>query len=167
MSSPGRVFWPLVGLMLFADCSSKRAIEEALPVAGESRPVIDHVVQFTLAYNQGAAMATRLGANQRWIMIGLVVTVLLVLARSYRHITQHGVVGTVGLALIVGGAVGNLLDRIISTRGVVDFIDVGIGSSRFYLFNVADAGVSVGAALLAYVFWRDARSERHRGSLAS
>jgi signal peptidase II len=153
--------------MLLADCSSKRAIEEAFPVAGASRPVIDHVVQFTLAYNQGAAFSTRFGPNQRWIMIGIVVAVLLFLARSYRHITQRGLVGTIGLALIVGGAVGNLLDRIISTRGVVDFIDVGIGSSRFYLFNVADAGVSVGAALLAYVFWRDARSERRRESLAS
>lgn len=167
MSAPGRVFWPLASLMLLADCSTKRAIEEALPVAGESKPIVDHVVQFTLAYNQGAAFATRLGSNQRWVMIGLVLVVLLVLARSYRHITQHGLFGTVGLALIVGGAVGNLLDRIISTRGVVDFIDVGIGSSRFYLFNVADAGVSVGAAILAYVFWRDARSERHRRNFSS
>ena len=158
------MFWSLASLMLLADYATKRAIEAALRVAGESRAVIDHVVQFTLAYNQGAALATRLGSHQRGIMIGLVVAVLLMLARSYRHITPHGLLGTVGLALIVGGAVGNLLDRIISTRGVVDFIDVGIGSSRFYLFNVADAGVSVGAALLAYVFWRDARSSTDQGA---
>jgi signal peptidase II len=100
-------------------------------------------------------------------MIGLVVAVLVVLARSYRQITQRGLFGTVGLALIAGGAAGNLLDRIISARGVVDFIDVGIGDSRFYLFNVADGGVSVGAAILAYVFWQDARAKRARQGLAS
>jgi signal peptidase II len=147
-------------LLLLADCSSKRAIEEALPVAGESRPVIDHFLQFTLAYNQGAAFSTRLGPQQRWIMIALVVAILVMLARSYRQVTRHGLLGTAGLALIVGGAAGNLLDRLISSRGVVDFIDVGLGSSRFYLFNVADAGVSLGAVLLAWVFWRDARARR-------
>jgi signal peptidase II len=167
VSARGRVFWPMASLMLLADCSTKRAIEEALPVAGESKPIIDHFLQFTLAYNQGAAFATNLGSYQRWVMIGLVLAVLLVLARSYRPITQRGLLGTVGLALIVGGAAGNLLDRIMSARGVVDFIDVGIGSSRFYLFNVADAGVSVGAAVLAYVFWREARAERRRRSFAS
>jgi signal peptidase II len=165
--TPGRVFWPLAILVLLADCSSKRAIERALPVAGESKPVIDHLIQFTLAYNQGAAFATHLGAYQRWLMIGLVLVVLLVLARSYRQITRQGLGATVGLALIVGGAVGNLLDRLIATRGVVDFIDVGIGSSRFYLFNLADASVSVGAAILAWIFWRDARSARRRQQVAS
>ena len=41
-----------------------------------------------------------------------------------------------------------------SDRGVVDFIDVGVGATRFYVFNVADVGVSVGAVLLGYALWR-------------
>ena len=166
MRSPERVFWPLTSLMLLADYATKRAIEAALAVSGGSKPIIDHLVQFTLAYNQGAVFATRLGPYQRWLMIGLVLAVLVVLARAYHQITQRGLFGTIGLALIAGGAVGNLLDRIISARGVVDFIDVGIGDSRFYLFNVADAGVSVGAAILACVFWREARARRARQGLA-
>ncbi len=60
----------------------------------------------------------------------------------------------IGLALLIGGATGNLLDRMTSSRGVVDFIDVGLGGWRFYTFDVADAGITVGAALLAWAFWR-------------
>jgi signal peptidase II len=54
----------------------------------------------------------------------------------------------VALALITGGALGNLVDRIRAGQ-VVDFIDVGIGSARFWTFNLADAGITVGAVLLA------------------
>jgi signal peptidase II len=57
----------------------------------------------------------------------------------------------VALALVTGGAVGNLLDRLRSPRGVVDFIDIGVGDIRFWTFNVADVGVSIGAVLLAVV----------------
>lgn len=63
-----------------------------------------------------------------------------------------------GLALVAGGAVGNLLDRVISNRGVVDFLDLGMGATRFFVFNVADAGISVGAVLLLYSFWHHERT---------
>jgi len=59
-----------------------------------------------------------------------------------------------GVALVGAGAVGNLLDRLASDRGVVDFIDVGVGAARFYVFNLADVGVTVGGALPAYAIWR-------------
>jgi signal peptidase II len=154
MRSPGKVFWPLACLLVVADCSTKRAIEQAVPLAGLPKPIIDDVLRFTLSYNQGAAFSTRFGPYQRWVLIGLAVAILLILAASYRHVTRTGRIGTIGLALVTGGAVGNLLDRLMSSRGVIDFIDVGIGSSRFYVFNVADAGVSVGAALLAYALWK-------------
>ncbi len=52
-----------------------------------------------------------------------------------------------------------MLDRLRSSRGVVDFIDIGIGSHRFYIFNVADMGVSVGAVMLAYLLWRADHAE--------
>jgi signal peptidase II len=149
-------------MLLLADCSTKRAIEAAEPVAGVSRPVIDGVLQFTLAYNQGAAFSTHLGPYQRWVLSALAIVMLLVLARAYRQISRSGALATAGLALVAGGAAGNLLDRLISARGVVDFIDVGIGASRFYVFNLADAGISVGAALLAYALW-----QRDRAAAAS
>ena len=145
-------------MLLLADCTTKRAIEATEPVAGVSRPVIDGVLRFTLAYNQGAAFSTRFGPYQRWVLSALAIAMLLVLARSYRQISRSGMLATAGLALVAGGAAGNLLDRLISARGVVDFIDVGMGASRFYIFNVADAGISVGAALLAFALWRHERA---------
>ena len=62
---------------------------------------------------------------------------------------------------MAGGALGNLLDRIRSPRGVVDFIDLGIGDARFYTFNVADVGVTLGAILLAVVLWRDQEQDQN------
>jgi signal peptidase II len=164
MRSPGRVFWPLAAALLLADCSSKRAVEEAIAVPGLTRPVVDGVLRFTLAYNQGAAFSTSFGPYQRWVLVALAVAMLGVLASWYRRAAYLGGAAVAGLALVAGGAAGNLLDRLLSARGVVDFIDLGVGDARFYVFNVADAGVSVGAALLLYAFWRHDRraAERRR-----
>ncbi len=152
--NPGRLFWPLASILVLADCSSKRVIEATVSPPGTSVPVIGDALRFTLAYNPGAAFSTRFGPYQRWVLIAIVCLVLVMLARLYRSVTRTGWIGTVGLALVTGGAVGNLIDRLISSRGVVDFIDVGVRSSRFYVFNLADAGVSVGAVLLALALWR-------------
>lgn len=157
MRHPGRVFWSLASLLLLADCSSKRAIEEALPLAAVPKPIVSDIVQFTLGYNQGAAFSTHFGPYQRPLLIAIAVAMLVLLSRSYRYVTALGRTGTVGLALVAGGAAGNLLDRLISARGVVDFIDIGVGANRFYIFNLADAGVCVGAALLAFALWRSER----------
>ena len=163
MRSPGRVFWPLAVTLVLADCTTKRAIVESTP-PGVPRPVVDDVLRFTLAYNQGAAFSTHFGAHQRWVLAALAVGMLVLMARWYSHAARHGWTAVAGLALVAGGAAGNLLDRLLSARGVVDFIDLGVGNARFYVFNVADAGVSVGAALLLYAFWRHDRraAERRR-----
>ena len=63
------------------------------------------------------------------------------------------------LGLIIGGALGNLTDRLRSPRGVVDFIDMGLGDYRFWTFNVADVGVTAGAALLLYLLLRRSRPD--------
>ena len=162
MRSPGRVFWPLAVTLVLADCSSKRAIEEAIPLPGLTRPVVDDVLRFTLAYNRGAAFSTSFGPYQRWLLIAVAGAMLALLWRSYGRVARLGGAAVAGLALVAGGAAGNLLDRLASDRGVVDFIDLGVGNARFYVFNVADAGVSVGAALLAYAFWRHDRSATER-----
>ena len=64
------------------------------------------------------------------------------------------------MGLARGGAAGNLIDRIRSPRGVVDFIDIGIGAVRFWTFNVADAGITVGAILLALTLWNEPEPAR-------
>jgi signal peptidase II len=68
------------------------------------------------------------------------------------------------LALVCGGAVGNLVDRIRSGRGVVDFIDVYIGPLHWPTFNVADMAVTCGAVALAAVLWQEGRASHERSA---
>jgi signal peptidase II len=157
MRKPGRLFWPLASMLVLADCTSKRLVESTLVAEGAQRAVVSDVVQLTLAYNQGAAFGTRYGPYQRWVLIAATLVGLVLLAQLYRARAQAGRLPVVGLALICGGAVGNLLDRLRSARGVVDFIDVGMGDTRFWVFNLADVGVTVGAAVLAWSLWRQDR----------
>ena len=71
------------------------------------------------------------------------------------------------LGLVAGGAAGNLVDRIRSHRGVVDFLDFGIGNLRWPTFNVADIAVSCGAVALAISLWiEDSREARHEAASA-
>ncbi|MBA2683791.1 MAG: signal peptidase II [Gemmatimonadaceae bacterium] len=152
--SARRLFWPLSITLLVVDCTTKRVVEAAVPVVEVPHHLVDDIVRVTLEYNKGGALSTHLGPYERWILIGLTLAVLFFLARSYTRMARAGALAVAGLALVTGGAVGNLLDRILSTRGVTDFIDIGIGAQRFYVFNGADIGVSVGTALLAYTMWR-------------
>ena len=91
----------------------------------------------------------------------LTVVALFILGRLY-HATRPGdSLRTFSLALVCGGALGNLIDRITQVQGVIDFIDVGMGDSRWPTFNVADMAVSIGAFLLAWVLWgEDTEPER-------
>ena len=79
------------------------------------------------------------------------VVALAVLGALYRATRPAEHLRTLALALVSAGAIGNLIDRIRWSVGVVDFIDVGIGAHRFWTFNVADSAVSVGAILLGWV----------------
>jgi signal peptidase II len=83
---------------------------------------------------------------------------LAILGRLYRATRQGDLFRTLALGLVCGGAVGNLIDRVRSATGVVDFIDVGVGDLRWPTFNVADMAVSIGAFLLAWVLWGEERS---------
>jgi 23S rRNA pseudouridine1911/1915/1917 synthase len=83
---------------------------------------------------------------------------LVILGRLYHATRQGDFLRTIALGLVCGGAVGNLIDRVRSATGVVDFIDVGVGDLRWPTFNVADMAVSIGAFLLAWVLWGEERS---------
>ena len=71
----------------------------------------------------------------------------------------------VALALVCGGAVGNLVDRIRSAQGVVDFVDIGLGSWRWPTFNVADSAITIGAIALGLSLWQEGRAQ-HRAKEA-
>jgi signal peptidase II len=108
------------------------------------------VVRLTLAYNQGSAMSLWTGPQARLLLSIFAVIAVAVMLRLYHVTPSTQRMRIAGLALVAGGAAGNLLDRLRSARGVVDFIDVGLGASRFWVFNVADIGVTIGAVLLAW-----------------
>jgi signal peptidase II len=147
-----RVFWPLFAAWVATDFVSKRLVERFLSPHVENN-IIGQWVRFTLTYNTGAAMNISLGGASRVSFAVLAAVMLGVIYWMYRHAAANETLQPIALALIAGGALGNLLDRIRSVRGVVDFIDVGIGDSRFWTFNVADAGVTCGAVLLMIVLW--------------
>jgi signal peptidase II len=150
-ASKAYVFWPTLVIVYGMDFLTKRLVEAYVRPAYVPHPVIGDFVRFTLAYNKDAAMGLSLGGYSR---VGFTITaaaVLVVLGVLYRKTPDDAKGSVLALALITAGALGNLTDRLMSSRGVVDFIDVGIGSSRFYTFNVADAAVSCGALLLAVI----------------
>jgi signal peptidase II len=101
--------------------------------------------RFTLVYNQGAAFGMHIGEWSRWIFAVLTIGALIMLAHLLRETRDGDTPRTLALALVTAGAIGNLIDRVRSPRGVIDFIDIGTSSWRFWTFNVADIGVSCGA----------------------
>ena len=167
MRVPRFVFWPLASLLILCDCATKRAIEET-ETPGVPHPIVDGVLRFTLEYNRGAAFSTHLGRYERFWLIAGGFAILSAMIYIYRDLMRRHAnwFAVTGAALVVGGAIGNLLDRVRSPRGVVDFIDVGFNASRFFIFNVADIGLSVGAVLLAIAVWRAEAARGRRDGAA-
>jgi signal peptidase II len=162
----GALFWPLAFTLVLADCSTKRLAVEHLTPPHVPHDVVGDIVRLTLAYNPCAAMGLCIGPFSRWAFVVLTIVALAALWQLYRRAPTHDHRQIVALALVCGGAVGNLLDRLRSPRGVVDFIDIGVGDVRFWTFNVADVGVSIGAVLLAVVLWRQETAAAAAGELA-
>jgi signal peptidase II len=156
--SNGRFFWPVFLLVVAVDFFTKflaSRMEE-----GVSRDLYGGWTRLTLVHNKGAAFGLYVGEHSRWIFMVLTIIALVILARLYAATRSGDIIRSVSLALVCGGAVGNLIDRITSAKGVIDFIDIGLGDSRWPTFNVADMAVSIGAFLLAWVLWgEDTESE--------
>ena len=153
------LFWGLIATILVADVFTKWiAVGRLLPRYSQHQ-VLGKWVQLQLVYNQGAAFGIYLGEHSRWIFIALTIIAVALLGRMYVNTPEGQTMRTTALALVIGGALGNLVDRLRSAQGVVDFIDVGFGVHRWPTFNVADMGVSIGAVMLAVVLWREDEAE--------
>lgn len=164
--SKAMLFWPLVVTLVAADRVSKIIAEQALWPRNVPNPVFGDWFRWTLVYNPGAAFGLHLGPYSRWIFLVLTVGALVILFRLYRQTENGDRWRTLAIGLVTAGAFGNLIDRIVSPRGVVDFIDVGIGDSRWPTFNVADMAVSTGAFLLAWVMWGEDKAAEERATVA-
>ncbi|MEO7964562.1 MAG: signal peptidase II [Gemmatimonadaceae bacterium] len=165
--SKGLLFWPLVIVIVVADRVSKAIAEQTLWPRNVPRDVFGDWFRWTLVYNPGAAFGLHLGPYSRWIFLSLTIGALIILFRLYGATTDNDRWRTLALGLVTAGACGNLIDRIISPQGVVDFIDVGVSDSRWPTFNVADMAVSTGAFLLAWVMWGEDKAAEKRATAAS
>lgn len=143
------VAWMLVAALIVAvDQLTKWAIVKWIPLYG--KVPLNSFINLTHQQNTGAAFSFLANASgwQRWFFVSLGVVVSIVIAIWLWRIRREGLlILTSGLALVLGGAIGNLVDRI-RLGYVTDFIQVWFGSWAFPSFNVADAAISVGAALL-------------------
>lgn len=149
------LFWPVLVLVATVDFCTKAVAVNRLLLQHVPHAIWGDWVRFTLVYNPGAAFGLHVGQYSRWIFMALTFVALVILGRLYLATRQGDLMRIFALALVCGGAVGNVVDRIRSVDGVVDFIDIGFRDSRWPTFNIADMAVSIGAFLLAWVLWGD------------
>ena len=102
-----------------------------------------------LTYNTGAAFSflADAGGWQRWLFTVIAIIMSVLIVQWIRKLPAEETLTAISLCLILGGAIGNLIDRIILGH-VIDYIQVWLGTYPFPAFNIADAAISVGAALL-------------------
>lgn len=144
LAATGRAL-ALVALPVWVlDFVTKRLAVVLLEPPATPHRVLGDTVRLTLGYNRQGVMGLPVGPYSRWILSGLSLVLLAVLLRLLYETRAHERLRSTSLALIIGGAVGNLLNRLASGRGVVDFIDIGVGTWRFWTFNVADVAIDVG-----------------------
>lgn len=159
-----RLLAGVIGVTLLLDVLTKQWIVTTL-VLYEIRPVLGDVFRLTYTHNPGAAFGINIGEHSRIFFLALSLIALVILGLMYRSTPRRDVLRLAAVALVCGGAMGNIFDRLRYEAGVVDFIDIGIGSHRFWIFNVADSAVSVGAVLLLISFYLEER-HAHRTTLA-
>ncbi len=165
-AEPRRLFLGTALAIIAVDVVTKRIAEGALlPVPPVD--VLGDWIRLRLVYNQGAAFGLNLGEWQRWIFLAIAVAAVVLLWRLAKSSPAADTLRQLSCGLVAGGAAGNLIDRIRSAQGVVDFIDIGVGATRWPTFNVADMGVSCGAIALAISLWLEDARRARAGAVSS
>lgn len=157
--SPSSIFrpWLWFPLVLVIDFVTKRIVLDNIAALSARIEVLGDVLRFAYVRNPGAAMGMALGG--RPFLVGISIAVTIALFVFYIRTDPALRVRRGAIAAITGGAMGNLVDRVFYDGLVVDFIDIGIAQHRFWTFNVADMGVTLGASVLFVCLWRDSRDE--------
>jgi signal peptidase II len=153
------LFWWVVVAVVTLDFITKQMAVAQLSGRGPVY-ILGDWLSLRLVYNPGAAFGINVGTHSRWVFMVLALVALVVLGAMVRQTSPKQWFRLLTLGLVCGGAIGNLIDRIRSPRGVVDFIDVWIGTFHWPTFNVADMAVSCGAIALAVVLWSEGKHEQ-------
>ena len=147
------LFYPLAILIGVLDQVSKTAILHAMPY-GASRPALGSFLFLTHTHNTGGAFSLFQARNSIFILIAAVAMIALVVA--YQQSSRRHLMVSAALALALGGAIGNVIDRM-RFGYVVDFFDLHgwTNHSIWPIFNIADSSISVGIVILAFHFLLD------------
>jgi signal peptidase II len=138
-----------IGTIVVVDQITKFVVKSTIPLYSK-HVIIPNLLDFTHVQNTGAAFGLLNAADFPYksaVMIGIATLALVEISIYARQLGAHERLSRYGLALILGGAFGNLIDRAISGY-VVDFVDVYWGEAHFWAFNVADAAITLGAILV-------------------
>ncbi len=145
--------------VLLLDQATKRLVERAM-TPGESVPVLGDALRLTFVRNDGIAFGIHIANGALFNAFSIAACVGV--AFYFWKIRRTSAWNRSGVGLILGGAAGNLIDRL-TAGSVVDFIDAGFRSVRWPVFNVADSAVVVGAGILFALMARDEKAQRRGG----
>jgi signal peptidase II len=150
----------IVAVVVFAlDRITKAWVEQSIPLS-EARPVVGDYVRLVHTQNSGAAFG--LLPERTTLLSVLSVVAVLAIVYYYRQIASNSALIAATLGMQLGGAFGNLVDRV-GQGYVVDFVDVGIpGGWRFWAFNVADSSIVVGIFVVTFLLWQEERKSHPR-----
>lgn len=138
--------WLWAPLVLVVDFVTKRLVLANIEALQGRIELIGDFARLAYVRNPGSAMG--LFPVGRWVLVAVSAAAVVFLVYLYVTSRPRRPVRLSAMAAILGGALGNLVDRVFYDGLVVDFIDLGLGSHRFYTFNVADMGVSLGGLVL-------------------
>lgn len=146
--------------IIVLDQLTKLAVKDRF-FLGESIEVWGDFLRLTYIENPGMAFGIRIGGKYFFTVFATLAT--FVIAYYLYRIRHERLASRLALALILGGAIGNLIDRYAYGQ-VIDFIDVGLGDTRWPVFNVADSAVTVGMILLMFfvLFERETPPEKEK-----
>jgi signal peptidase II len=138
-----------IAIVIVLDQITKALVRADLDY-GESRTIIPGLLDLVHVQNTGAAFGMLNTVDFPYkpvVMVGIAFLALLAIAAYGAQLGFHDRLARFGLALILGGAFGNLIDRAVAGH-VLDFVDVYRGDIHFWAFNVADAAITIGAILV-------------------
>jgi signal peptidase II len=142
--------WYLLSLVVLILDQWTKWLAETNLTFHEPVPVIEPILNWTLAYNYGAAFSflADAGGWQKWFFSGLALVMSIFLIGYLVKAPRQAKLLSTGLALVLGGAIGNLIDRLLHGH-VIDFIHVHYQNDWHYpIFNIADMGISIGVILI-------------------
>ena len=148
-------FLALAAAIVIADQVTKAIVTSSLR-PGESKPILGDLLRIVFSQNSGALFGL---FKDNAAMFGIVSLGVIALIVLYHARAGDSPYMTITLGLLLGGAIGNMIDRL-RLGYVVDFVDGGIGNIRWYTFNVADAAISLSILLLFAAALRPSLAER-------